>query len=485
MKTAIRFDQGSLRKPEMLPHGFMKVEGYVARAGVLEYRNDDGSIRRELRLREDVADPKSLSGYEGASLTDGHPTVLVDADNVRTLEDGTATSARMDGDWVVAPMVIKSKKLISKVKSGKTGLSAGYTIRLDETPGVHPVYGRYDAIQRDIRINHIAVAVDVPRAGDGARIRMDGALTERADSWSDAKLTTAIDGHQHLVSFTDWNGQSVMSGDTSWAVSEGAESGHSHPWVKAPDGTVTIGESDGHAHALLDESRYLAARTDSQIDRSGVVDDPGLNRGTITMDKDEQIRLLQTQLGEANKKLATAEGDLKTRTDERDDARGKLAIADASAKETQARLDSGLAAAETEKVKEVTLRLDEANAKIRELEGSIPTLVRDRAALNTRAVAIMGGEFRADSMGSRDVLEATNLRIDPKADVKKMSDVELKARFDAFFDSRAQSAASTARLGAALAVRADARVIAEIDPFDPLHNGVGQYASPHAAKKGA
>jgi uncharacterized protein len=402
VKQAIRFDQGSLRKPERTPQGFLKVDGLAARVGILEYRNDDGSIRRELRLPEDVSRADSLAAFEGISVTDGHPTVLVDSSNVRTLESGTVTgAARMDGGWVVTPIVIKDPKLIAKIESGKTGLSVGYKIRLDETPGTHPVYGRYDAIQRDIQPNHLAAAVEIPRAGDGARIRMDGSDDVRFDS------------------------------------------------------------------------------TDSQIDRSAALTQPG-----DVMDPKEQIALLQTQLAEATARASQAEADLKTRTDERDDAKGKLAIAEGIATEAQTRLDSGISAAETEKVKEVNAQLDAANAKIRDLEGSIPVLVRDRAALNARAVAIMGKDFRADAMDTESVLDAANLRIDPKADVKSMSTVEKRARFNAFYASRAESATSIARLGAALAVRTDAKT-SEVDPFDPLHNGAGQYASPHAARKGA
>lgn len=487
MKTAIRFDQGSLRKPERTPQGFLKVDGLAARVGILEYRNDDGTIRRELRLREDVADPASLAAYEGISVTDGHPTKLVDADNVRTLESGTVTgAARMDGDWVVTPLVIKDKKLIAKVERGETGLSVGYQIHLDETPGVHPVYGRYDARQTHIVPNHIAGAVKVPRAGDGARIRMDDALVEhRADAW-DGKLTNAVDGHQHLLSFVDYDGQMKTSGCTSWAMSAGAEQGHEHPWVRNGDGSITIGESDGHAHALLDENRYSATRTDSQIDRSAVGQQSGLTREGIIMDKDEQIRLLQAQLGDATKKLATVEADLQVRTDERDAAAGKLATAEKLAEEAQTRLDSGIAVAETEKVKEVTAQLDAANAKIRELEGAMPEQVRKRASLITRAQVILGSDYRADALDDRTILEAGIRRFDPKADLSKESVVGLQARFDSYYDARAKTASSTARVGAALAVRTDAQQPpVEIDPFDPLHNGVGQYASPHAAKKGA
>lgn len=486
MKTAIRFDQGTLRKPERTPQGFLRVDALAARVGILEYRNPDGSIRRELRLPEDVARADSLAGFEGISVTDGHPTVLVTTDNVRALEAGTVTgAARMDGDWVVAPLVIKDKKLIAKIESGKTGVSVGYTIREDHTPGVHPVYGRYDLIQRDITPNHIAGAVEIPRAGNGARIRMDDvdadvAVEYRADLGG--KLTSVVAGHQHLL---DPSGSMYgscgdgSSGSTSWAVSEGEDHGHEHAWIRNADGTITIAMAEGHTHTILDENRYSTQRTDSQIDRSAQSREGG------HMDKDEQIRLLTTQLGEANARASKAEADLKTRTDERDAATGKLAIAEQTAKEAQTRLDSGIAAAETEKVKEVQTRLDAATTEIADLKASIPELVRKRAALVTRAQAFLGNDYRADALDDRTILEAANRRIDPKADLSKMSVVELQARFDAFYDARATSAASTARIGAALAVRADEQPHTEPDPFDPLHNGAGQYASPHAAKKGA
>jgi hypothetical protein len=51
-------------------------------------------------------------------------------------------------------------------------LSCGYTLNLDETPGTTPTGEHYDAIQRDIVYNHIAI---VPHGRAGvARLNMDG-----------------------------------------------------------------------------------------------------------------------------------------------------------------------------------------------------------------------------------------------------------------------------------------------------------------------
>lgn len=470
MKTAIRFDQGSLRKPERTAQGFLKVDALVARVGVLEYRNKDGSIRRELRLPEDVFRADSLAAFEGVSITDGHPTVLVDANNVRTLESGTVTgTARRDGDWVVAPMVIKDPKLIAKIESGKTGVSAGYTIREDWTPGVHPVYGAYDLIQRDIGPNHIAGAVEVPRAGDGARVRMDCGMDVAVEV---VVMTTATDGHQHTLSPTE------SAGSTSHATAEGAEDSHRHEWIRKADGSIEIAENAGHTHAV--DNSTIGTRTDSQIDRSRVVPQPGVN-----MKLEEQVKLLQTQLAEATARASTAEADLKTRTDERDTEKARAETAEGIVKEKQARLDAGSAAAEGEAVKEKQTRIDELERELSDMRKDFPVKVRARAQLVMRAQAVLGDNVRADAMDDRTILEEGVRRFEPTIKIdKSTSDAYLKARFDSLYESRAASASSLKRASADLAIRTDA--VREPDPFDPLNNGVGQWASPHAtAKKGA
>jgi hypothetical protein len=178
MTRVLRIDAGSLRKPTRTPHGFLRVDGIASRIGVFEYLNNDGSTRRELRLPEEVFRADALAGFEGAPLTDGHPPEMVRADNVKRYEVGTVTGpARRDGESVIASMVVKDPAMIAKLERGDTGLSVGYAIDFDESPGVHPQYGRYDGIQRNLVINHLAVGV-VPRAGNSARVRMDGASVQ-------------------------------------------------------------------------------------------------------------------------------------------------------------------------------------------------------------------------------------------------------------------------------------------------------------------
>jgi len=60
------------------------------------------------------------------------------------------------------------------MKGGKVQTSCGYECDLDETPGVYEGQ-RYDAIQRNIRANHVAI-VESGRAGSEVKIRMDSAV---------------------------------------------------------------------------------------------------------------------------------------------------------------------------------------------------------------------------------------------------------------------------------------------------------------------
>ena len=71
-------------------------------------------------------------------------------------------------------------------------------------------------------------------------------------------ITSAEGGHSHIV----WlHGQ---IGETSWGKRTGSDSGHDHPWSLAADGTITIGENDGHSHSVAssDVTAALVAKGD-------------------------------------------------------------------------------------------------------------------------------------------------------------------------------------------------------------------------------
>lgn len=455
---AMRFDHGELRAPVETPQGFLRVEGFVARPGIYEYINTEkdaanghgpvGSIRRELRPEEEVFRDQTLDQFEGAPLTIRHPKQRVTKDNVRACEVGTVTArARREGDRVAVSMVIKDPAAIAKVKRGElVELSPGHETMIYKTPGADRRYatrgnpeGRYDCIQREIDINHLALCEN-SRGGADLRLRLDSlddvvdvAVEHRDDSWG-GQLTDAVDGHQHLISCVGYDGQALMSGTTSWAVADGAETGHEHPWVKNPDGTITIGASAGHTHAILDGRKYSAQRADA---RENNMLDPNLST-------EEQIRLLQTQNTELAAKVTTLESDVKAKTARADAFEQGEKTAREKVLELEARISAGATAAETAALKELQTRLDAADLELAKVRDAQPDLVRKRAGLIVRAHGVLGQEFRADSLDDRAIRESIVRKLRPK-DGLQISDAALEARCDSLCEDAMRNAQNLRR----------------------------------------
>jgi hypothetical protein len=170
MASVQRFDFADI-KATKTDEGFLQDSPIIGRVGIQEYRKADGTIRRELRLPENVFNADSLASMRGKPITSGHPvTGKVTAKDSHRVTIGTILSeGRQDGDYVRADIVIHNTSAMGDNKQ----LSLGYTTQLDETPGDHPVYGRYDAIQGPPTVNHLSV-VKSARAGNVARLNLDG-----------------------------------------------------------------------------------------------------------------------------------------------------------------------------------------------------------------------------------------------------------------------------------------------------------------------
>ena len=165
-----RFDSIPLSDTYFTPEGYLIDNPILTRVGIFEYHNADGSVRRELRLPEEVFAAESLASYKGKPVILTHEAGLVDVENVQQEHIGTILSEGIqDGDNVRAQIVIHDAESLDY---GLRELSLGYTQTPDETPGVWNGQP-YDAIQRNIQINHIAL-VEKARAGEQARLNIDG-----------------------------------------------------------------------------------------------------------------------------------------------------------------------------------------------------------------------------------------------------------------------------------------------------------------------
>ena len=165
-----RFDSIPLSDTYFTPEGYLIDNPILTRVGIFEYHNPDGTIRRELRLPEEVFAAESLASYKGKPVILTHEAGLVDVENVQQEHIGTILSEGIqDGDNVRAQIVIHDAESLDY---GLRELSLGYTQTPDETPGVWNGQP-YDAIQRNIQINHLAL-VEKARAGEQARLNIDG-----------------------------------------------------------------------------------------------------------------------------------------------------------------------------------------------------------------------------------------------------------------------------------------------------------------------
>lgn len=171
----LRYDVGRLAKAEITGSGGARVPAIVSRAGVLKYFTEDGKEVLELRPDDEVFHADSLASLEHATVTVSHHGAI-DSGNWRKHSVGfVATAGKRSADLVSAPLVVQHGETLARVDSGELSeCSSGYGCRIDETPGVDPVHGRYDRIQRDIRYNHVALLpAGQGRAGARVSLRLD------------------------------------------------------------------------------------------------------------------------------------------------------------------------------------------------------------------------------------------------------------------------------------------------------------------------
>jgi len=154
--------------------GALLTDARVARIGIQMYAGHEVgkpelAMVRVLRSADEVFAPESIASYAHRPVTNDHPKEAVTSDNWRQHAVGnTADEVVRDGGRVRIPLMVSDGAAIADVESGKRQLSAGYTCDLDFTPGVSE-FGAFDAQQRNIRINHIAI-VQRGRAGEDVRI---------------------------------------------------------------------------------------------------------------------------------------------------------------------------------------------------------------------------------------------------------------------------------------------------------------------------
>lgn len=155
-------------------NGFLRVKAFATRTGVFKYTKADGTVYRELRHPDEVFHADSLASMHDIPVTNNHPKEkLVDSKNAKALMVGYTSKAVPEGQFIATSLTVTDADAIQDIQAGKQECSSGYQCELDETPGEYEGE-RYDAIQRNIRYNHVAI-VDRGRAGPRVRLNLDAA----------------------------------------------------------------------------------------------------------------------------------------------------------------------------------------------------------------------------------------------------------------------------------------------------------------------
>lgn len=200
---AIRFDAIRLdsSKVTRLPNGNVRVPAVVTRSGVFGYMRADGSMVYEWRPPEEVLKAESLQSLRDATVTDRHPKEMVSPENSDRLSIGYASGEPRKDDathGAAIDIVVSRKDAIPRVGKDLCEVSCGYGLRIDTTPGVvpagYPDAGkRYDAVQRDIIYNHVALGpVGWGRQGSSVSLRLDSSDNEIVEIERDVRMKLKI-----------------------------------------------------------------------------------------------------------------------------------------------------------------------------------------------------------------------------------------------------------------------------------------------------
>ncbi|KQV83248.1 DUF2213 domain-containing protein [Rhizobium sp. Root1220] len=169
--------------------GYLIADARIARTGIQAYLGSevgkpDMGVVKVYRPGVEVFAADTLKSAAHRPVTNDHPPELVTSDNWKKYAVGqTGDEIVGESIYLRVPLMVSDEATIKDIESGKQELSAGYTCDLDFTAGKTPDGEAYDAIQKNIRINHVAI-VAAGRAGSKVRIG-DGAT-----AWGISPITS-------------------------------------------------------------------------------------------------------------------------------------------------------------------------------------------------------------------------------------------------------------------------------------------------------
>lgn len=192
-------------------NGFVTIAGNpLSKEGVFEYSGaqigltgpDADRIVKVYRPADELADPECIESFKLIPFVDEHAMLGSEDEGMlpaerKGVQGMVGEDVYFDAPYLRGNLRIVSESLKNAIRHGKVELSPGYRCKYELTPGVWNGQ-QYDAIQRQIRANHLALVTE-GRTGPDVRV-LDG-------------MTFTIDAKE-LAAMADQEMQQDAGGDT-------------------------------------------------------------------------------------------------------------------------------------------------------------------------------------------------------------------------------------------------------------------------------
>lgn len=416
-----RFSFGDAANIRITNDGYLVATPRIARTGIQLYRGSevgrpDLAVVRVLRSEDEVFKDSAMHSMAHRPITDDHPKEMVTADNWAKYSKGqSGGEVARDGEFIRVPMAVMDAKVIKKIKDGKAELSVGYSCEIHWENG--EFNGQtYDALQKDIKGNHIAVVDaarggDLLRIGDGTGLGVDmsaiydactriakGEVNKSDDLKDGQSLSIAKEGHKGYPFMKD--GFVYMRGLQS-AMTDAA----------AANDADVVSAASSLLRLIEDQTKPLKQPEKGKTMKQKIIDGISVEVSDVAEQViDRHIKTLMDNATTATAALAA----LQTKYD-----------ADIKVRDTQ------IATLTTEKAttdaKVTTLEQQVKDAQLS--PAAIDQLVKDRAEIVGKAKAVIGDKLVVDGKSAGDMMkQVVTAKIGDAA--AKWNDDQVKASFD-------------------------------------------------------
>lgn len=243
--------------------GYLVADAKVARTGIQEYLGSELGrpempVVRVYRPPEEVFSDDAMHSYAYRPVTIEHPAKMVDATTWKGVAAGqTGGEVQQDGKFVRVPLVLMDAAAISAYEAGKRELSMGYTAEIVFRDGVTPDGQPYDAVQTQLRMNHLAL---VDRARGGAELRIgDGRTPGDQDRGANNPPT-------EKSTMSNTNTRTVMVDGLSVETTDAGAQAIAKLQQQVKDGATALSDANARHQAELADRDAKLAKAEAERD---------------------------------------------------------------------------------------------------------------------------------------------------------------------------------------------------------------------------